>query len=61
MLEALPGEQLVVAGDHFLRVPGDAATAAKVRTTALSLTPFHDIPGPPTVHVPIHGPAKSAN
>ena len=25
VLDALPGEQLVVAGDHVLRVPGDAA------------------------------------
>ena len=25
VLEALPGERLVVAGDHILRVPGDAA------------------------------------
>ena len=25
VLDALPGERLVVAGDHILRVPGDAA------------------------------------
>jgi hypothetical protein len=30
VLDALPGERLVVAGDHVLRVPGDPAAMVAI-------------------------------